>query len=388
MPECALAYNIPKDHLTLFIPPLDPASVVWSGLPLLPKEALIKYDIDSCQTTSEAASFLSSASLPKDVVFGVPEFVSSHITFLPYSSVDLQSLKPAIDTCRVVKDAYEIALIRKANAVSAVAHKACMELVRQDPRPKSERDFQAAFMARCIALGCQHQAYSGIFASGRNAATLHYVHNDQLLAARQNILIDAGAEERCYASDVTRTFPLDGKFTAESRAVYAIVEKMQDGAFAMCKAGMRWDDVHAETHRIAIRGLLELGVLRGGSEQEIFDSRTSTAFYPHGLGHYMGLDTHDTGGNANYADEDPMFRYLRVRGNVPAGAVITVEPGVYFCEFILQPFLDDEKGKGKYIDKAVLDKYWDVGGVRIEDDILVTEKGYENLTSAEKGNFL
>ena len=159
---------------------------------------------------------------------------------------------------------------------------------------------------------------------------------------------------------------------------------MQDGAFALCKAGMNWDAVHAETHRIAIRGLLKLGILRGGSEAEIFESGTSTAFYPHGLGHYMGLDTHDTGGKANYQDPDPMFRYLRVRGNVPAGAVITVEPGVYFCRFILQPFLDDREGKGRYIDQKVLEKYWDVGGVRIEDDVLITEEGYENLTTVDR----
>ena len=290
-----------------------------------------------------------------------------------------------MDHSRVVKDNYEIALIRKANEVSAMAHKACMDLIRQSPAPKSERDFQAVFMSHSIALGCQHQAYSGIFASGTNAATLHYVHNNQLVAGRQNILIDAGAEERCYASDVTRTFPLSGTFTAESRSIYKIVDEMQTTAFSMCRAGMKWDDLHAETHRVAIRGLLELGVLRGGTEQEIYDSRTSVAFYPHGLGHYMGLDTHDTGGNANYSDKDPMFSYLRVRGNVPAGAVITVEPGIYFCEFILQPYLDDLEGKGKYIDKDVLDKYWAVGGVRIEDDVLITEDGYENLTSAVKG---
>ena len=325
LPDCALAYNIAKDHLTLFIPPLDPSSVIWSGLPLSPEDAVKQYDIDNCLTTSEAPSFLTSADVPKEVVFAIPEYVSQDITFLSYSIVDLDSLKAAVDECRVIKDDYEIALIRKANNVSAVAHKACMDLVKQEPGPKNERDFQAIFTSHCIALGCQHQAYSGIFASGTNASTLHYVHNDQWIAGRQNILIDAGAEERCYASDVTRTFPLTGSFTPESRAINSIVEKMQDGAFALCRAGMKWEEVHEETHRIAIRGLLELGILHGGSEREMFDSRTSVAFFPHGLGHYLGLDTHDTGGHANYSDPDPMFRYLRVRGIVPAGAVITVE---------------------------------------------------------------
>lgn len=385
LPDCSLTYNVAKDYLTLAIPPLDPSSVVWSGLPLTPKEAMEQYDIDSCILTSEAPSFLVSSHLLKDIVYAIPEYVSNDITFLPYSTVDLESLKPAIDECRVVKDDYEIALIRQANNVSAVAHKACMDLIKQSPGPKNEREFHAVFTSSCISLGSHFQAYSGIFASGTNAATLHYVHNNQPLSGRQNILIDAGAEHSCYASDVTRTFPLTGTFTPESRAIYSIVEKMQEGAFAFCKAGMKWDDVHAEAHRIAIRGLLKLDILRGGSEDEIFDARTSVAFFPHGLGHYMGLDTHDTGGHANYDDEDLMFRYLRVRGTVPAGAVITVEPGIYFCEFILKPYLDGTVEAGKFIDKEVLGKYWDVGGVRIEDDVLITEGGYENLTSAVKG---
>ncbi|KAI4154533.1 MAG: hypothetical protein LQ340_001622 [Diploschistes diacapsis] len=354
----------------------------------MPEDALAQYDIDRCLTTSEAPSFLTSANLPKEIAYAIPEYVSQDITFLSYSTVDLENLKPAIDECRVTKDEYEVALIRKANKVSAIAHKACTDLIRQSPRPKSERDFQAIFTSHCIALNCQHQAYSGIFASGTNAATLHYVHNDQPIEGRQNILIDAGAEELCYASDVTRTLPLTGTFTPESKAIYELVEKMQSGAFAMCKANMTWDSVHAETHRIAIRGLLKLGILHGGSESEIFDARTSVAFFPHGLGHYLGLDTHDTGGHADYEDEDPMFRYLRVRGKVPAGAVITVEPGIYFCEFILRPYLEDGEGMGRFIDKAVLERYWAVGGVRIEDDILVTEDGFENLTTAEKGVWL
>ena len=125
----------------------------------------------------------------------------------------------------------------------------------------------------------------------------------------------------------TRTFPISGKFSTESRAIYDIVLKMQLECIAALKEGVLWDDVHLLAHKIAIDGLLELGILKGDKE-EILKNRTSVAFFPHGLGHYLGMDTHDTGGNANYADKDSMFRYLRVRGTLPAGSVITVEPGV------------------------------------------------------------
>ena len=385
LPDCSLVYNLSADHLTLFLPPLNPDDVVWSGNPTTPEQALQRYDIDAVETTSNAAAFLSSSAVPKGTAYAIPHRISKNITFLPFSKVDLENLDSALGDCRIVKDEYELALLRHANAVTTEAHTACQKLVTEGHKPTREQDFLSAFTAERLRNGCYHEAYGGIFASGTNSSTLHYVHNDQPLSGRLNILIDAGAEYHCYAADVTRTFPLSGKFSTESAAIYTIVQDMQDAAFALCRAGMMWDDVHSETHRVAIRGLLHLGLLHGGTEQEIFDSRASTAFFPHGLGHYMGMDTHDTGGRANYADKNPMFRYLRVRGKVPAGAVITVEPGIYFCRFILEPAIKDTQGMGRFIDADVVERYWEVGGVRIEDDIVVTEKGYENLTTAPKG---
>lgn len=125
----------------------------------------------------------------------------------------------------------------------------------------------------------------------------------------------------------TRTFPISGKFSTESRAIYDIVLRMQYVCIDMLKENVIWDDVHLEAHKIAIEGLLGLGILQG-SKDDILKSRTSVAFFPHGLGHYLGMDTHDTGGHPNYDDKDTMFRYLRVRGKLPAGSIITVEPGV------------------------------------------------------------
>lgn len=138
---------------------------------------------------------------------------------------------------------------------------------------------------------------------------------------------------------------------------------MQLESIKVLKAGVNWDHVHLMAHKIAIEGLLALGILKGGSADEILKARTSVAFFPHGLGHYLGMDTHDVGGNPNYADPDPMFRYLRKRGELAAGSLVTVEPGIYFCKFIIEPYLSNP-AHSKYIDVDVLDKYWDVGGVR------------------------
>lgn len=235
----------------------------------------------------------------------------------------------------------------------------------------NERELEAIFIERCLALGSKEQAYDGIFGSGRNAATLHYVHNNEGLKGRWNVLVDAGAEWGCYASDVTRTLPLSGSFNTESRNIYELVLRMQKESLSLIKGGVKWEDVHIRAHQVAAEGLLKLGILKGGSRDEIINQGISAAFYPHGLGHYLGLDTHDTGGKPNYNDSDPKFRYLRIRGKVPAGSIVTVEPGIYFCRFIIEPYLQNAEQK-KYIDESVLDRYWDVGGVRIEGKSLIT----------------
>ncbi|TKA81824.1 putative Xaa-Pro aminopeptidase pepP [Cryomyces minteri] len=379
LPDCYFTYDIEAQTSTLFIPPVDPDEVVWSGLPTTVEEARERYDVDDVRLSTEVNLYLTSSSTPQSTVWAINHQVSTHTTFLSFASKDFSLAKTAIEECRVVKDAYEIALTKKANAISTTAHIAVMKAVKH---ASNERELQALFLQQCIAHGCREQAYGAIVASGTNAATLHYQQNSLPLAGKLNLLLDAGGEYRCYASDITRTFPVNGRFTRESRAIYAIVLKMQKACIAMLRAGVVWERVHERAHQLAIEGLLHLGLLRGDKEA-LFAARTSVAFFPHGLGHYLGMDTHDSGGHADYADPDPMFRYLRVRGALPAGAIVTVEPGLYFCRFIVEPYLRDEKHAG-FIDEDVLERYWSVGGVRIEDDLLVTEEGSENLTATPK----
>ncbi|KAL3419255.1 metallopeptidase family M24 [Phlyctema vagabunda] len=378
LPDSYYLYDLGTGKSTLFIPPVDPEHVIWTGLPVSESEALALYDIDHVQT-SDVVNAALATTRSRTKIWAINKQVSDHITFLSYDEKDFALLKEAIEECRVVKDEYEVALTKKANAISTIGHTAILDAVKH---AKNERELEALFIQKSIANGAREQAYHSIVASGTAAATLHYMKNYEPLEGKLNLLLDAGAEYKLYASDITRTFPISGKFSTESRAIYDIVLKMQEVCINMLKEGVVWDDVHLEAHKIAIDGLLALGVLQG-SKEDILKSRTSVAFFPHGLGHYLGMDTHDTGGHPNYEDKDTLFRYLRVRGKLPAGSIVTVEPGIYFCRFIIEPYLKDPV-HASYINADVLAKYWDVGGVRIEDNILITKDGYENLTTAIK----
>ncbi|KAJ5777109.1 hypothetical protein N7520_000355 [Penicillium odoratum] len=388
LPDASVAYDVKADQLTLFIPPIDADSVIWSGLPMSPEEAAKLYDVDRVLYTTDVNATLAAIASNqggKAPIFAISEQVSEDVKLQGFSAANLSILKDVIGDARVVKDAYEVALLRRANEISAKGH---IAVIKASQAATNERELEGVFISTCIANGCREQSYHPIFAGGEGGATLHYVSNDKSLIdpvtqqRKNNILVDAGGEYQTYCADITRVIPLNGKFTPETRQIYEIVLQMQDECIAVLKDGVKWDDVHALAHRIAIKGLLKLGILRG-SEDELFEKRISVAFFPHGLGHYLGMDTHDTGGNPNYEDEDKMFRYLRVRGNLPAGSVITVEPGIYFCRFIINPILESSE-LGKYIDASVLERYWAVGGVRIEDNVHITKDGSDNLTSAPK----
>lgn len=323
--DAAVAYDMASGRSTLFIPPVDPDSVIWSGLPVTAEEAKARWDVDAVAYVADVGAVLGGlAEKPRSVVYAMAGQVADPTVLGSFGEVDTALLREAVEEERVVKDVYELALLARANAVSSDAHRAVLERARASA---NERELEAVFLGHCVAHGAREQSYSSIVASGRAAATLHYVRNDQPLAGKLNLLLDAGAEWDCYAADITRTFPLGGRFSPESRAVYDVVLRMQLECIALLREGVCWDDVHLHAHVVAIDGLLALGILRGDSG-DILRARTSVAFFPHGLGHYLGMDTHDVGGHPNYDDKDPIFRYLRVRGTLPAGSVITVEPGV------------------------------------------------------------
>lgn len=388
LPDCFFAYDIAAEKSTLWIPPVDPEYVMWAGMPLLPQEAKERYDIDEALTSDElksGRSLIQMLEKQQTTIFVIKDRADLELFYADEvqnhkPTIDYEWARKGIEACRVVKDEHEIAMIRHANIVSSFAHEQVLANVK---RAENERELNAVFVMHCHANGCREQAYGCICAGGTNASTLHYVHNDMPLKGRLNLLLDAGCEYNCYCADITRTFPLDGKFTKESKEVYDLVLHMQSECMKIIKAGVLWEDVHMRAHHLAAEGLQQLGIfLKNLSLDDIMKSHITTRFFPHGLGHYLGMDTHDVGGNANYEDTDPFLAYLRIRGRIPANAVLTNEPGIYFRKFPLEQELKHGKWDG-IVDQEVLKRYWDVGGVRIEDDVWVKEDGCENLTTVK-----
>ena len=310
----------------MLIPSLDPSEVVWCGPSLSPAQALEKYDCDRVRDSDDLNIALEecAGSGPARTVFAISGQITHRDLLSCFAHSQYLILKHAINQERVAKDLYEVCLIAKANDVTAKAHQAVLDRCSSD---LTEAHLEGTFVDVCISNGCRHQAYPPIAAGGANAATLHYVQNNEPLKGQLNVLLDAGAEYRCYCADVTRTFPISGTFSPESKTIYAIVEEMQISCLKMLRAGVNWDDVHILAHTIAIKGLLACGILKG-EPKEIFDNRVSAAFFPHGIGHYLGMDTHDVGGVVDIVDPDLFLRYLRVRGPLPKDCVVTVEPGV------------------------------------------------------------
>ena len=262
---------------------------------------------------------------------------------------------------------------------------------------KNETEIEGTFLDACVSRGAKHQAYEIIAAAGENAAVLHYVKNDEPLTDRQMVCLDAGCEWDCYASDVTRSFPTSGRWPSiAARDIYKLVEEMQENCIKRVRKGVRYLDLHVLAHTIAIKGLLKLGILKGGTVEEIRKSGVSKVFFPHGLGHHVGLEVHDVAAKSIMAldgkDDDisvliPGSSRLPCTLSAPPleeGMVVTIEPGIYFSRYALDAVRATED-VSKFIDMDVAESYIPVGGVRIEDDILVTAKGYENLTTTPKG---
>lgn len=370
IPGSHVFYDLNKEELVLFLPEVDQDDVMWSGLPLSIKEAEEKFDVDKVVYETEIDSYLTKYDINL-----TPDINVANKQYRNFLESDDKKLFYALDESRLIKDDYEIALMRKAAKITDNCHLAVMSAL---PIETNETHIHAEFVYHAIRQGSKHQAYDPICCSGPNCGTLHYVKNDDELGTKQSILIDAGAEWENYASDVTRCFPITGEWTKEHLEIYEAVREMQFKTMELIKPGVEWDELHLLAHKILIEKFLELGIFKG-DKQEIWESGVSATFFPHGLGHLLGMDTHDVGGYPNYDDADEKLRYLRLRRPLQKGMVVTDEPGIYFSPFLIEAGFKDANKK-RFVDEQVMKKYLPVGGVRIEDDILVTENGFENFT--------
>ena len=259
---------------------------------------------------------------------------------------DLRSL---LDEMRLVKDAHELALMRRAARIAAAAHRRAMQATRPG---RNEHEIEAELLYEFRRNGAQFPAYSPIVAGGANACVLHYVANDARLRAGDLLLIDAGCELDGYASDITRTFPVNGRFSGAQRSVYELVLEAQRAAIAAVRPGAAWNEPHDAAVRILARGMLDLKLL-AGTLDEVFEKETYKRFYMHRTGHWLGLDVHDAGEYRAGGQWRPLA----------PGMALTVEPGLY-----IRPAEDVPAAFANI-------------GVRIEDDVVVTGQGCEVITA-------
>lgn len=264
-----------------------------------------------------------------------------------------KDLLSIIHKLRVIKFPIELDKIRYVTKISADAHNHVMRYVANS-KNLTEKHVHAEFYKYCLQNGCDDMAYSPIIAAGDNACILHYTKNVSKLQEDELLLIDAGAEYSNYAADITRTFPVSGKFSAHQKEIYNLVLFAQKQAIEQIRPGQLFNNIQRTVVSIIVQGLIDLKIL-SGNLADLIHQQAYKQFYMHGSSHFLGLDVHDVG---NYTiNQHPI--------PLRQGMVLTVEPGLYF------PF--DAQNR--------LNMKWQGIGIRIEDDILITEKGFEILTS-------
>lgn len=293
-----MTYDIQHDTLSLFIPRIDEKRVIWNGRGSTLAEALVKYDVDEVYYSDEVSDFVADwflHSRNEGSLFALhdAQALQCGSQVSQRYAIDTTSLQPAMNLARMIKDDHEIQLIQKANDISSAAHRAVLSNILKF---KNEAQVEGLFLDVCVSRQAKEQAYDPIAASGPNAGTLHYDANNEDFDDRQLMCLDAGCEYQLYASDITRTFPLASSWPSkEAENIYKLVERMQESCIERLAPGVRYLDLHILAHHIAIDGLLQLGILHNGTKEEIYKAGTSRAFFPHGLGHHVGLEVHDVG---------------------------------------------------------------------------------------------
>lgn len=352
-----------RERTILFLRPRDRAKEIWEGKRLGVERAVEALGVDAAHPIDELDAKLGAYlvghetlyyGLAKDEGFDRRVFAAlAQARFAvrrggkaPQAFVEPGTI---LHEMRLHKDAQELETMRRAAAITRLGHVAAMRATRPG---RFEYELEALLEYEYHRSGAQSVAYPSIVAGGDNATILHYSTNRDVLAPGTLVLVDSAAELDDYASDVTRTWPVSGRFTPEQRAVYEIVLRAQKAAIEDVRPGKPFDAYHETAVKVLCEGLIALGVLKG-SLDEALETHAYRDYYMHRTGHYIGIDVHDVG---RYRAEDDSSRILE------PGMTMTVEPGLYFH----RDLECDERFKGI--------------GVRIEDDILCTQEGPVNLS--------
>ena len=381
-----------EGHTTLFCQPKDLEREIWDGIRLGPQAAPETLGVDEAFSVAELETRLPRLLENRHTVWypfathtglesrvdGWLQKVRARVRFGALCPETQRDLCSVLDEMRLVKDAHELAIMRRAAQISARAHiramqrSAAMLRAGQDVR---EYHLDAELLHEFRQHGSQYPAYGSIVAAGANACVLHYRADTAPIRDGELVLIDAGCELDGYASDITRTFPANGRFTGPQRALYDLVLASQHAAVAATRAGARFVDPHDATVKVLAQGLLDLGLLdknKVGGAQDVIANRSYFPFYMHRTGHWLGMDVHDCGSYVEPGEigsvserQDPLSgetikdRPSRV---LRPGMVLTIEPGLY-----VRPT------------EGVPEAFWNIG-IRIEDDAVVTEGECELIT--------
>ncbi|WP_425451862.1 Xaa-Pro aminopeptidase [Candidatus Colwellia aromaticivorans] len=349
----------------LFSLPKDKSHEVWHGRRVGQDKACQYYNFDQSFVLDELTSLVPEYLNNLNQVyfcFDNSEMSQQVFTWLSHvRSTARQGTKvpevlidasPIINDLRLIKSANEIEVMRQVNYISGLAHQRAMQ---KTAAGKFEYQIETELLHEFSRHGARHPAYASIVAGGDNANILHYTDNGETLQDNDLLLIDAGGELSGYAADITRTFPVNGKFTAPQKLLYQLVLDTQLTVIAAIKPGITFAKLNQIANEYLTQGLIDLAILSGDLAQLLID-KACKKYFIHGLGHWLGLDVHDVGDYQNNENKEQCREFV-------AGMVLTIEPGLYMPN-----------------DDYELEEQWRGIGIRIEDNIVVTEQGYENLT--------
>jgi Xaa-Pro aminopeptidase len=341
---------------------VDASERLWLGTPA---------DGAGGLTTRELEGWLRARSGRPIACLGIaPDAVSCHGELS-------DELRGALDRIRRRKDELELERMHRAESATCAAFAASVPALQVGV---TERAVQIELEAEAFRHGADAMAYDTIVAGGPNAAALHFTPGSRPFRAGELVLIDAGAEVAGYASDITRKYPVGGELTAEQRELHSLVRAAELAAIERCAAGTEWRDVHLTAARMIAEGLVSSGILRGAADS-LIETGAVWLFFPHGVGHLVGLGVRDAGGVLpERRDDSPPFPHLRIDLPLEPAMVVTVEPGIYFVRTLLEDPALRRRHRGEVAWDRV-DRLLDFGGIRIEDNVLITDGGHDVITA-------